>query len=323
MNIEMIKAASQRLQGHLLETPLLQSDSLNEIAGRRIFIKAENLQKTGSFKARGAWSAISSLTQEALKKGVVAASSGNHAQGIAFSSKYHNTRALVFMPSNAPETKIRQTIALGAEVQFYDRAAELGSKLAKQHSTETGMTLINPFDDAQVIAGQGTIGLELARQIQHLKVDATEVLVCCGGGGLTAGIALALESEMPHIQCRTVEPVGFDDSARSIANGSIQENSRTDGSICDSLLTLRPGELTFPIVKRLCGPGLTINEQECLKAMSLAFTHLKIVLEPGGAIALAAALFYGDLLNTNDVIVTASGGNVDRSLFQKMLKDYG
>jgi len=323
LNINMIEAAAQRLKSHARVTPLLNSSFLDEIAGRRIFLKAEALQHTGSFKFRGGWSAVSALSDKALKAGVIAFSSGNHAQGVALAAREHGTSAVIVMPADAPQMKIDNTRALGAEVVLYNRETEdrqaIGSKLAEAR----GLTLIKPFDEPQVIAGQGTCGLEIAAQASEQGVDASEVLVCCGGGGLTSGIALALEANAPDLRVRPVEPVGFDDVTRSLVAGEIKSNPSQSGSICDAIITPQPGDLTFPIMQRLCGPGLIVPDEDCLRAMALAFSRLKVVLEPGGAIALAAALFHGDQIKGDDVIAVASGGNVDATQFQHALTKFG
>lgn len=323
MNIEMIEAAAQRLAGHARVTPMLTSPFLDEIAGRRIFLKTEALQHTGSFKFRGGWSAVSSLTNDALKAGVIAFSSGNHAQGVALAAREHGTSAVIIMPADAPQMKIDNTRALGAEVVLYDRETESRDEIGATMSAARGLTLIKPFDEPQVIAGQGTCGLEIAAQAAELGVNAQEVLVCCGGGGLTSGIALALEAKAPHLTVRPVEPEGFDDVARSLEAGDIQCNPTQLGSICDAIVTPQPGQITFPVLHRLCGPGVVVPDEDCLRAMALAFARLKVVLEPGGAIALAAALFHNDQVAGDDIIAVASGGNVDPDVFQTALTRYG
>lgn len=316
-DIAQIEAAAARLHGHARVTPLLNAPLLDAAAGRRIFVKAECLQLTGSFKFRGGWSAISALDPATRAKGVMAYSSGNHAQGVALAAQAHGIPAVILMPSDAPQVKIANTRAYGAEVILYDRATEDRDAIGACLTAERGLTLIKPFDDAQVIAGQGTTGLEIAAQAAALGITGATVITCCGGGGLTAGIALALQARAPGFTVRPAEPEGFDDAARSLASGRIERNARMAGSLCDAILTPQPGEITFPILSRLCGPGLTASDDEALHAMALAFTHLRIVLEPGGAIALAAALFRDDLPDT--VIVTASGGNVDPATFRMAL----
>ena len=320
MKIDMIDAASARLHGRVRRTPLLSSPFLDEIAGRRVLIKPECLQHTGSFKYRGAWSAISALDAQARSRGVLAYSSGNHAQGVALAARQHGIAAVIVMPDDAPALKLANTRALGADVVTYNRArGESREALGETLAAERGLTLIRPFDDPQVIAGQGTIGLELAAQAAEAGVQHAEVLVPCGGGGLTSGVALALEARAPDLRVRPVEPEGFDDVARSQAAGRIVENEQNSGSICDSILTNRPGDITFPIIQRLCAPALTISDEQALFAMSAAFLRLKIVIEPGGAAALAAALFLPGRLTGDTVIVIASGGNVDPALFAQTL----
>ncbi|WP_371168312.1 threonine ammonia-lyase [Aliiroseovarius sp. 2305UL8-7] len=322
MNINEIRAAARRNAGHVRRTPLLTSPFLDQIAGRQVFIKPECLQHTGSFKYRGAHNAIASLDAASRQQGVIAFSSGNHAQGIALAARQNETPAVVIMPSDAPQLKIRNTRDLGAEVVLYDRASEdrdaIGAKIAR----ERNLTLIKPFDNADVIAGQGTVGLEIANQVREAGIQDTEVLVPCGGGGLTAGVALALETDAPDLRVRPVEPAGFDDVVRSLDSGRIEKNAQLSGSVCDAILTQSPGELTFPIIKRLCDSGLAVADDDCLRAMAHAFTRLKLVIEPGGAVALAAALFHPSLITGDAVIVVVSGGNVDAPVFTNALNRF-
>jgi len=320
MNIDMIRAAATRIEGHARRTPLLSSPFLDAIAGRRVWIKPECLQHTGSFKFRGGYSALSALAPDVRAKGVIAFSSGNHAQGVALAAAMHGTSSVIVMPSDAPQLKIENTRALGAEVVLYDRATETRDEIGDRLSAERGLTLIKPYDEPQVIAGQGTCGLEIAQDANALGIKNADVLVCCGGGGLTAGVALALEADAPTLRARPAEPQGFDDVARSLASGTIKRNAALSGNICDAIITPQPGDLTFPIMQRLCGSGLAVSEQEVLRAMAHAFLRLKIVAEPGGAAALAAALFHGDEIEGDDVIVTVSGGNVDPAMFARALE---
>lgn len=318
-SLAAIEAAAARLAGKARRTPLLASPFLDEIAGRQVLVKAECLQHTGSFKFRGAWSAISSLPEVQRRHGVIAFSSGNHAQGVALAARMHGIPAVIIMPSDAPRVKLANTRALGAELVTYDRAGEVRDAIGARLSAERGLTLIKPFDMAEVIAGQGTVGLELAEQAAKAGVADADVLVPCGGGGLTSGIALALEGCAPGLRARPVEPEGFDDVTRSLAAGHILSNARLSGSICDAIITPQPGNLTFPVMARLCGPGLVVLETEALRAMALAAAHLKIVLEPGGAVALAAALFRPDHLAGDAVVAVASGGNVDSAILNRAL----
>jgi len=254
---------------------------------------------------------------------VIAFSSGNHAQGVALAAREFAVPAVIVMPADAPALKIANTRALGAEVVLYDRAAEDRDEIGARLAAERGLTLVKPFDEPEVIAGQGTTGLEIAAQAAELGITEAEVLVPCGGGGLTSGVALALEAEAPGIRVRPVEPEGFDDAARSLAAGHIVANARLTGSICDAIVTPSPGQLTFPHMARLCGPGLAVPDDDALRAMVAGFTRLKIVVEPGGAVALAAALYLGAALDADTVIVVASGGNVDAPLFADALTRFG
>lgn len=323
MNIEMIEAAATRLEGHARKTPLLSSPFLDEIAGRRLFVKPECLQHTGSFKFRGGWAALSAMDAETRAKGVLAFSSGNHAQGVAYAAKRHGAPAVIIMPADAPQLKIDNTRALGAEVLLYDRQNESREEIGDRLQAERGLTLVKPYDEPEVIAGQGTCGLEIAAQAAELGITEAEVVVCCGGGGLTSGIALALEKHASGLKVRPAEPEGFDDVKRSLESGRIEKNPAMGGNICDAILTPAAGDITFPIMKRLCGPGIAVSEDECLQAMALAFLRLKLVVEPGGAAALAAALFHGKELQSDTVFATISGGNVDPEMFTRALQAYG
>lgn len=322
-SIEMIVAARSRLHGHIRRTPLLSSPFLDDMAGRRVFVKAECLQHTGSFKFRGGWSALSGLAPDVRQRGVIAFSSGNHAQGVALAAKRHGVAAVIIMPSDAPKLKIENTRAFGAEVVLYDRASEDRDAIGARLSAERGLTLIKPFDEPLVIAGQGTAGLEISEQAEEQGIETAEVLVPCGGGGLGSGIALALEASAPKLTLRTCEPENFDDTARSLAAGSIVRIQAGPGSLCDAILTPEPGRITFPILQRLAGAGIVVTDEEALQAMALAFKRLKIVVEPGGAVALAAALFHGAALQSDTVIAVASGGNVDTEVFALALHRFG
>lgn len=318
-DIAAIRAAAERAGTRIRRTPLLSHPALDARAGRRVLVKAECLQVTGSFKARGAWSAISALDPETRARGILAYSSGNHAQGIAWAARAHGVPAVIVMPTDAPASKISGTRALGAEVVAYDRAAESREEIGRRLAAERGLTLVQPYDHPQVIAGQGTLGLELAAQAREAGVAQADVLVPCGGGGLSSGVALALEAEAPGLRLRTAEPEGFDDMARSLATGSRQRNPRLTGSLCDAILTPEPGELTLPILSRLAGPGLAVSDTQAMQAIAAAFRHLKLVVEPGGAVALAAALFRAEALAGDTVIVVASGGNVDATRFAEAI----
>ncbi|MEQ8365654.1 MAG: threonine/serine dehydratase [Roseicyclus sp.] len=319
-DLSMIEAAALRADGVVRRTPLLSSPFLDEIAGRPVYAKAEVLQHTGSFKFRGAWSALSALDEATRARGVLAYSSGNHAQGVARAAALFGVPSTIIMPQDAPLMKIDNTRALGAEVVLYDRAGgESREEIGAAISDARGLTLIKPYDDPQVIAGQGTCGLEIAAQAAEAGVAQATVLTCCGGGGLTAGIALALEGHAPGMTVRPVEPEGFDDTAQSLAAGTRTGHGHVEAGFCDAILTGMPGEITFPILKRLCGPALVVTEAEVRAAMREAANRLKLVVEPGGAVALAAALYHGDALAPGPVICTVSGGNVDPAAFAAVL----
>lgn len=317
--IEMIHAARNRIAGHVRQTPVLSSPFLDEIAGRRVLVKAECLQHTGSFKFRGGYSALSGITDAQRAGGVIAYSSGNHAQGVALAAKLHGVAAVIIMPSDAPKLKIENTRAFGAEVVLYDRFGEDRDAIGQKLAAARGLTLIRPYDEPLVIAGQGTLGLELGPQLAEAGMTSGDVLVCCGGGGLTSGVALALADVAPGLRVRPVEPHGYDDVARSLASGRIVGNAANVRSICDAIVTPAPGKLTFPIMQAHCGPGLAVPDEHALRAVALAFQRLKIVAEPGGAVALAAALFQADQVEGDAVAVVVTGGNVDGDVFAQAL----
>lgn len=323
MTIDLIRAAAARLAGHAVETPLLSSPFLDQLAGRRVLVKAEPLQETGSFKFRGAWTALTALTPEQRARGVIAFSSGNHAQGVARAAALLGVPAVIVMPADAPKLKVANTRAYGAEVVLYDRVKESREEIGAKLSAERGLALVKPFDDPQVIAGQGTIGLELARQAKEAGVEKADVLIPASGGGLASGVALGLEAEAPGLRVRTAEPVGFDDYARSLAAGTRLKNPALDGSIQDAIMSPMPGELTFPILSRLAGPGLTVSDDEALHAMAASMIRLKLVAEPGGAAGLAAALFRKDQIEGEAVIVVVSGGNADPERMVEALSRFG
>ncbi|MCI4664338.1 MAG: pyridoxal-phosphate dependent enzyme [Neomegalonema sp.] len=316
-----ILAAAERLRGRAVHTPLLESPLLNRAAGRRILVKAECLQRTGSFKFRGAWSHLSAFGAARLAGGVIAVSSGNHAQGVASAAELLGVPATIVMPDDAPALKKSNTAAYGAQLHLYDRAGGVDREaLVRRLAQESGAHLTLPFDDALVISGQGTVGLELVEQARAAGVYQADVLVCCGGGGLASGVALALEGAEFEGRVRSVEPVGFDDWARSLAAGRIERNTETTGSICDAIMTPSPGDLPWAVGRRLFGPGLAVSDRDARRAMAAAFRHLKIVLEPGGAVALAAALFdQGSANAETPVIAVASGGNVDATQFAEWI----
>ncbi len=310
-----IEAAAQRLAGHAVMTPLLEYPAVNEQFGGRILFKAETLQRTGSFKFRGAFNKISQIPEAARAGGVIAYSSGNHAQGVAEAARLLGLAATIVMPADAPAIKIANTRALGAEVVLYDRHREAREEITERLMAERRATLVRPYDDPDVIAGQGTCGLEIVRQAAAAGARLDAALVCCGGGGLIAGTATALRAADPGIAVYAVEPEGFDDTARSLAGGRRVTNDPAARSFCDALLVPTPGALTFSINRRLLAGGLAVSDRQVAQTMAFAFRVLKLVVEPGGAVALAALLAGRFDARGKTVAITLSGGNVDAATF--------
>ena len=314
-----IESAARRLEGKAVFTPLLESPLLNERVGGRLLIKAEPLQRTGSFKFRGAYNRISRLDADQIKRGVVAYSSGNHAQGVAAAAHAFGAPAVIVMPSDAPAIKIANTRAWGAEVVLYDRYREDRDVVARDLAEQRGATLVPPFEHPLIIAGQGTVGLEIARQAEAADAELDAVLSPCGGGGLISGCALALAERAPGAEIYAVEPEGFDDTARSLASGSRQHSVEGAKTFCDALLAKTPGVLTFSINRKLLAGGLVVSDDEVAHAMGVALNYLKLVAEPGGATALAAALSRKYDCRGKTVAVIVSGGNVDPAVFAEAL----
>lgn len=310
-----IRAAAARLKGHAVETPLLESTAVNARLGGRLLIKAECLQRTGSFKFRGAYNALAQLDPAARRAGVVAYSSGNHAQGVAAAAALLGMPALIVMPADAPAIKAANTRGYGAEIVFYDRVKENREIIAGEIATKRGALLLPPFDDARVIAGQGTIGLELAAQAAALDARLDAVVIACSGGGLVGGCAVALAETSPGTAVYAAEPEDFDDMRRSLAAGERKRNDKASGSICDSLLAAMPGVLTFAIAQHRLAGSFPVSDEAVMRAMAMAFADYKLVVEPGGAAPLAAVLGGALDLRGRTVAVVASGGNVDRDTF--------
>jgi threonine dehydratase len=315
-----VQTAAARLAGKAVATPLLESPMLNARLGGRLLVKAEPLQRTGSFKFRGAYNALSQLPPAARARGVVAYSSGNHAQGVAAAAQMLGMPAVIVMPSDAPSIKIANTKGYGADVVLYDRWGESREEVAARIAAERGAEIIPPFDDARIIAGQGTVGLEIAAQAAAVGARLDAAIVPVSGGGLIAGCALALTHEVPEIAIHSAEPVAFDDHRRSLADGTRQRNAPGGKSFCDALLAPMPGELTFPINKRLLRGGFAVDDDAVADAMAVAFDIFKLVVEPGGAVALAAVLSAAIEIKGKTVAVVASGGNVDRGTFADALR---
>jgi threonine dehydratase len=314
-----IEAAARRLAGVAVRTPLINAPVLDEALGAHVFLKAETLQRTGSFKFRGAYNKISQIPPERHAAGVVAYSSGNHAQGVAAAARLLGLRAMIVMPSDAPRAKRARTAALGAEIVLYDRETEDRAAIAHAIATERGATIVPPYDDPLIIAGQGTIGAEIVEDLSRRNLTPEIVVVGASGGGLAAGISLGVKARVPSAKFYTVEPEGFDDTLRSFQSGRREANARMSGTICDSLMSATPGELTFPITQALIGQGITASDAEVGRAVRYAFEELKLVVEPGGAIGLAA-LLAGKLDVKGKVVVgVLSGANVDVDLFAKLI----
>jgi threonine dehydratase len=313
-----VAKAAERLAGVAHRTPVVTSRTLDERTGASAFLKCENLQRGGAFKFRGAYNRIASLSAEQRGRGVVAFSSGNHAQGIALAARELGVPATIVMPSDAPLSKLAATRGYGARVVTYDRATEDRDAIAKGLARESGATLVPPYDDADIIAGQGTVALELLRDVPDLDV----LLVCTGGGGLTAGCAIAAVELRPRIAIYGVEPEAGDDFVRSLARGERVTIAVPD-TIADGQRTTSPGVLTFPIVQRLCAGVLTVSDGEIRAAVRFAFERLKLVMEPSGATALAALLHDKLPVRGKRVGVIVSGGNVDPATFAEILTTSG
>ena len=309
-----VHAAATRLMGVAVRTPLLSFPVLDAAAGRRVLVKPETLQRTGSFKFRGAYNRIAQISPERRAGGVVAWSSGNHAQGVAAAAGLLGLNATIVMPADAPAAKIARTKALGAEVVTYDRVRESREEIGRGLAAARGAVIVPPFDDADVIAGQGTVGLEIAADCALLGVAPEAVVVPASGGGLLAGIALAMAERCPQARVMSAEPAGFDDHARSFASGRRERNASLSGSICDALLMPTPGEITFEINRTLVAGGVSVSDAEVAAAMRFAFAELKLVVEPGGAVALAAVLA-GRIGAARTIAVVLSGGNVDAGTY--------
>ncbi len=319
--VDDIERAAQRIDGVRVRTPLLQSAALDRAVGGRVLIKPENLQVTGSFKIRGAYNRLSRLTPERAGRGVVAWSSGNHAQGVAAAASRLGIAATIVMPADAPRLKLENTRRLGGDVVLYDRYREDREAIAKAIAAERGAALVPSYDHPDIVAGQGTVGLEIAEQAAELGCSPDCVVIPCGGGGLSSGSALALTDRLPGVSVYAVEPQAFDDTARSMQSGRRERVAASARSICDALQTPSPGRLTFDINRRLLAGVLTVTDDEVRAAMQFAFRHLKLVVEPGGAVALAAALSDRVPSAAKTTAIVISGGNVDPDVFAALQAD--
>ncbi len=315
-----IEDATLRVRDVTTHTPLLRFDALDEVVGAPVWVKPETLQRTGSFKMRGAWNRISRIPEADRAKGVVAFSSGNHAQGVAESARLLGMKATIVMPSDAPASKIASTRRRGAEVRLYDRVKDSREAIAAEIAGKSGATTVRPFDDSWIMAGQGTAGLEAARDAEKLGVRFGSLICNASGGGLLAGFAVAFEGVSPETEIYVAEPEGHDDLIRSLAARAIVSNAPGIRSIADALMSPEPGALTFEIHKRRVRGGFTASNDQLLDAMSFAFHHMKLVVEPGGANGLAVLLnnraYFAE---RGPVLVVLSGGNVDADMFARAI----
>ena len=317
-----VVAAAERLRGLVRTTPVLRHDALDALAGARVYVKAECLQETGSFKIRGATNRLRQIPEAQRAAGVVAFSSGNHAQGVARAARLLNMPALIVMPSDAPAVKVEGVLADGAEIRLYDRNTESREEISAQIAAERGAVLVPSFDDPDIISGQGTAGLEFADQMAEAGVTLDHVVIPAGGGGLASGIALAMEGRSPETNIWVAEPVGHDDWTRSLKSGHIERNAPGTRSFCDAILTQAPGDLTFAIGSRLFSGGLVVSDAQVADAMRAAFRYLLIVAEPGGSAALAGALScLPDEMKGKAIGVVVSGGNVDAADYARVLME--
>jgi threonine dehydratase len=315
IDISDVEAAARRLSGVTVETPLLQNAELDRIAGGNVLIKPECFQSIGSFKIRGAYNFLSQLSAEQAQRGVVAWSSGNHAQGVALAGKLLGIQTAIVMPEDAPAAKLESTRRLGGEIITYDRYTEDREAIARSIAAERGAAVVPSYDHPYIIAGQGTVGLEIAEQSVQLGLPVNQALINCGGGGLASGSAIALKARLPDVAIYTVEPEEFDDTARSLDCGERIGVAKGSQTICDALLADMPGEMPFEILTRLASGGLTVSDAEVRDAMRFAFQNLKLVVEPGGAVALAAVLTGAIDTTEKTTAIVLSGGNVDFEVF--------
>jgi threonine dehydratase len=320
-SFEGVRDAARQLSGVAVRTPLVESPALNDRLGGRVLMKCENLQHAGAFKFRGAWNRISRLTSEELKRGVVAYSSGNHAQAVAAAAKMMGTSAIIVMPADSPRVKVEGVLSFGGEVRSYDRYRESREAIGEEIAATRGSVLVRPFDDPFVIEGQGTTGLEIVEQAQEVGARIDQLLCGASGGGLIAGINLTMAALLPDVPVIGVEPAAYDDTRRSLAAGERMTHPPVEKpSICDALMTDRPGELTFPINRRL-REVVTVSDAEVAEAVRVAFRTLKLVVEPGGAVSLAALLAGKVDARDRTTAIVLSGGNVDPGLFADIIQE--
>ena len=322
-DVDDVREAAARLHGKAVQTPLLSSPQIDAQLGARVLVKAECLQRTGSFKFRGAYNALSQFPADKRRAGVVAYSSGNHAQGVAAAAQLLGIPAAIVMPADAPAIKVANTRFFGAEIVPYDRYRESREEIAQRIATERGAEILPPYDDARVIAGQGTIGLEIGDEAERERFAIDALIAPCSGGGLVTGCALGLSAKQGNAAIYAAEPAQLDDFRRSLAAGRRLTNDPSARSICDALLAPTPGEITFALAQRLLAGSIAVTDDEVRYAMAIAFSAYKLVLEPGGAAALAVVLSGKLAVADKTVAVIASGGNVDPAVFTAALAQSG
>ena len=321
-NYKNIDKAYNRISSQVLLTPLITSEYINDLVNAKVYFKLENFQWTGSFKLRGAINKISQLNIDKKQKGLVAYSSGNHAQAVAYASKLNGINAKIIMPENAPKIKIDNTRKYGAEVILYNNINENREEIGKKIAKDEDRTLIKPYDDFDIIAGQGTSGKEIADELTKLNIIPDIYLCCCGGGGLIAGTATYLKFRFPRIKCYSVEPDYFDDTKKSLEQDKIKKIEKKFTSICDALLATQPGDITFEINRRILEGGLSVSDEEVKNTIINLAENLKIIVEPGGAVAATALL--KNKVETSDkiIVVMISGGNIDNNFFSKIVDEF-
>ena len=323
IRISDIDKAHSIIKPLITATPLITNEEINAHVNANVYFKPENLQLTGSFKIRGATYKISLLSEQQKQKGVVTYSSGNHAQAVALASFNQGIQATIVMPDNAPKVKIENTKRYGANIIFYNRNKESRETIGEQIALETGKTLIKPYDDIDIIAGQGTVGKEIAEQLNEIKVTPDIYLCCVGGGGLIAGSSFYLKRNFSSIDNYSVEPEDFNDTLLSLRQNDIVSNKSSSSSICDALLASQPGKITFEINQSTLKKGLDVSDQEVRKTIKILAETLKLMVEPGGAVAAAALLSKKIEVKNKNIVVMLSGGNIDRELFSQIVtKDY-
>ena len=314
-NYTQIEEAYNNIKNTVIKTPFVSSDYINKLLGSKVFFKLENLQITGSFKFRGASNKIAKLSNVQKNQGVVAYSSGNHAQAVAYASFRNNINSKSIMPQNAPKIKINNTKKYKAHVILYDPLTENRETIGEEIARNENRTIIRPYDDFDIIAGQGTAGIEIAEELSSLSINPDIYLCCCGGGGLIAGTSTYLKYKFPKIKCYSVEPEKFDDTKISLESGTIKKNIYKHNSICDALLATQPGKLTFPINTNNLTGGLAVSDNEVKSIIPFLAEHLKTIVEPGGAVAATALLTNKVDIKNKNIVVMISGGNIDLDFF--------